>query len=104
MARSCTARAPSRRATAGDATITAAPPSPGEQNMNLVSGSFTISAAAIRAAGIGSRRQAFGFNAPLRYAFSATAASVAAEMPWRRMYRLIFAPKNCVVTISPSLP
>ena len=40
--------------------------------MYRVSGSLTMSAAAISSADIGSRRQALGFSAPLRYAFSAT--------------------------------
>ena len=61
----CTAR-PMRAATASLARTIAAPPSPGEQNMNRVSGSLTMSAAAISSAEIGSRRQAFGFSAPLR--------------------------------------
>ena len=43
--------------------------------MYRVSGSLTMSAAAISSADIGSRRQAFGFSAPLRYAFSATTAA-----------------------------
>jgi len=57
---------PRREATASLVTTIAAPPSPGEQNMNRVSGSLTISAEAISSAEIGSRRQALGFSEPLR--------------------------------------
>ena len=39
-----------------------------------------MSAAAMSSAGIGSRRQAFGLSAPLRYAFSATRARIRSLM------------------------
>ena len=55
-------RRPRRAATASLVTMIAAPPSPGEQNMKRVSGSLTMSAAAISSAEIGSRRQALGLQ------------------------------------------
>ena len=57
---------PSPAAAVSLASTTAAPPSPGEQNMNRVSGSLTISAASISSADIASRRQALGLREPLR--------------------------------------
>ena len=51
-------------------STSATPPSPGEQNMYLVSGWFTIGAAAISASDSGVRRQAFGLAAPLRKALA----------------------------------
>ena len=50
------------------------------------------------------RRHAFGFLAPLRNAFAATLASTSLEMPCSCMYRWIFIPKNCVVSINPVWP
>ena len=47
---------------------------------------------------MGLRRNAFGFNAPLRRFLATTLASVWCEIPWSCMYLLIFIPKNFVVT------
>ena len=65
-ASSRTGRAASRLAADSLATMIAAPPSPGEQNMYRVSGSLTMSAAAMTSSDIASRRQAFSLRAPFR--------------------------------------
>src|SRR5699024_1554589 len=64
-----------------DATISATAPSSGEQNMYWVSGGLIGRDAAIASSVIGVRRNAEGVIAPLRYAFAATFANDASEIP-----------------------
>ena len=72
--------------------------------MYLVSGWLTIAELAISSSVSGLRRQACGLRAPLRNAFAATLARVAADIPYSCMYRWIFMPKNWVVSIRPVSP
>ena len=72
--------------------------------MYCVSGCESIGPSSTSSSESGLRRQAFSFSEPLRKALTATLASVLAVMPWSCMYRWIFRPKNCVVSISPVSP
>ena len=86
------------------ASTRATPPSPGEQNMYCVRGFASIGAPSISSSDSGLRRQAFSLSEPLRKALAATLASVLAVMPCSCMYRWIFMPKNCVVSMRPVSP
>src|SRR5439155_8940131 len=71
-----------RDASSARQTTSAAPPSPGEQNMYCVSGSLSIVEPSISASVKGVRRHAFGFSAPLRYDFAATFDRMLGEIAW----------------------
>ena len=69
--------------------------------MYWVSGCASTGEPRISSTESGRRRQACGVSAPFANAFTATCASVSTGIAWSCMYRCSFAPKNCVVTISP---
>jgi hypothetical protein len=64
-----------------EARISAAPPSAGEQNMNLVSGSDSIWLDRTVSRSTASRRQAWGVRTPFSNAFTATRPSEVSLMP-----------------------
>src|SRR5436305_14251299 len=76
-----TARFAAERSRSPRASTSATAPSPGEQNMYWVSGWLTIREPRISSSDSGCRRQAFGFEEPLRNALAATFASVEALIP-----------------------
>jgi hypothetical protein len=73
------------RTRAPRARTSATAPSPGEQNMNCVSGLLTIFDPSTSSSDSGRRRHAFSFSDPLRNAFDATFASVELLMPCSAM-------------------